>query len=354
MARTVYRAPLDTWPGPSQQGAALSISAMGVTTTVELRHYLDVLKRHRWLIIQGIVLVGLIAGLVSGLQTPVYKAGARVLLRPNDSSESLYPGYGNASLFNDPDRYVSAQEDIIQSEAVAREAAKSLGGTDAETLLSHVSVAQSGTTDVLEISSTDIDPTRARDVANAFAKAYIENRKQFAVGSLKNASDQVQVKLDELQGRIAQLNSQIGDGGIKAGDVLVLMCRGPMGSGMEEIFEITCALRYLDFGKHVTVVTDARFSGVSTGACIGHVTPEALAGGPLGKIREGDLIEVRDGSRNHIGLLETVQRPDRDVPEYLAVDYKAFKGQFVRTPKMADVPYPVQMEPNLVIEFYSR
>ena len=79
---------------------------------------------------------------------------------------------------------------------------------------------------------------------------------------------------------------------IQAGDVLVLMCRGPMGSGMEEIFEITSALRYLEFGKHVAVITDARFSGVSTGACIGHVTPEALAGGPLGKIREGDLIEI--------------------------------------------------------------
>jgi small subunit ribosomal protein S4 len=71
-------------------------------------------------------------------------------------------------------------------------------------------------------------------------------------------------------------------------------------------------------------------------------------------VREGDLIEVREGSRNHIGLLETVQRPERDVPEYLAVDYKAFKGQFVRVPRMADVPYPVQMEPNLVIEYYSR
>jgi putative YjhG/YagF family dehydratase len=84
----------------------------------------------------------------------------------------------------------------------------------------------------------------------------------------------------------------IKGGGIRAGDVLVLMCRGPMGSGMEEIFGITAALRYLDFGKHVAVLTDARFSGVSTGACIGHVTPEALAGGPLGKLREDDLIEV--------------------------------------------------------------
>ena len=79
---------------------------------------------------------------------------------------------------------------------------------------------------------------------------------------------------------------------IQPGDVLVLICRGPMGSGMEEIFEISVALRYLDFGKHVAVITDARFSGVSTGACIGHVTPEALAGGPLGKIQEGDLIEI--------------------------------------------------------------
>jgi dihydroxyacid dehydratase/phosphogluconate dehydratase len=79
---------------------------------------------------------------------------------------------------------------------------------------------------------------------------------------------------------------------LKPGDVLVLMCRGPLGSGMEEIFQITSALRYLDFGKQIAVITDARFSGVSTGACIGHVTPEALAGGPLGKVQEGDLIEI--------------------------------------------------------------
>src|ERR1039457_6976451 len=84
----------------------------------------------------------------------------------------------------------------------------------------------------------------------------------------------------------------IKSGGIAAGDVLVLMCRGPMGSGMEEIYQITSSLKYLAFGKHVAVITDARFSGVSTGACIGHVTPEALAGGPLGKVREGDEIEI--------------------------------------------------------------
>jgi putative YjhG/YagF family dehydratase len=114
-------------------------------------------------------------------------------------------------------------------------------------------------------------------------------------------------------------------GDIHPGDVLVLICRGPKGSGMEETFEITSALRYLDFGKHVAVITDARFSGVSTGACIGHVTPEALSGGPIGKLREGDIVEVRidrvklEGSVNLLvngsaeeGARELARRPMRE------------------------------------------
>jgi putative YjhG/YagF family dehydratase len=94
---------------------------------------------------------------------------------------------------------------------------------------------------------------------------------------------------------------------IRPGDVLVMMCRGPMGSGMEETYQVTSALKHLDFGKHVAVVTDARFSGVSTGACIGHVSPEALAGGPIGKIIDGDVIEIvidrntLEGSVNLVG-----------------------------------------------------
>ena len=72
----------------------------------------------------------------------------------------------------------------------------------------------------------------------------------------------------------------------------MLICRGPMGAGMEETYQLTSALRYLPFGKHVAILTDARFSGVSTGACIGHVSPEALAGGPIGKLRDGDLIQI--------------------------------------------------------------
>jgi xylonate dehydratase len=84
----------------------------------------------------------------------------------------------------------------------------------------------------------------------------------------------------------------IKSGAIQPGDVLVLAGRGPLGAGMEETYQVTSALKHLEFGKHVAVITDARFSGVSTGACIGHVSPEALAGGPIGKLRDGDLIEI--------------------------------------------------------------
>ncbi len=95
---------------------------------------------------------------------------------------------------------------------------------------------------------------------------------------------------------VAAIKGQSINGGaerpIRPGDVLVLIARGPMGSGMEETYQITSALRYLEWGREVAVITDARFSGVSTGACIGHVGPEALAGGPIGKVREGDLIRI--------------------------------------------------------------
>jgi small subunit ribosomal protein S4 len=75
---------------------------------------------------------------------------------------------------------------------------------------------------------------------------------------------------------------------------------------------------------------------------------------PSYAVREGDLVEVREKSKNMAMVLGAVQQPERDVPDYLSVDYKGLKGNFVRTPKLADVPYPVQMEPNLVVEYYSR
>jgi putative YjhG/YagF family dehydratase len=105
---------------------------------------------------------------------------------------------------------------------------------------------------------------------------------------------------------IAALKHQ-GSKTVVPGDVLVLCCRGPMGSGMEETYQVTSALKHLPWGKSIAVLTDARFSGVSTGACIGHITPEALAGGPIGKLVDGDVIEIvidrgaLDGTVNLVG-----------------------------------------------------
>lgn len=84
----------------------------------------------------------------------------------------------------------------------------------------------------------------------------------------------------------------IKQGTIKAGDVLVLTGIGPMGTGMEETYQVTGALKFLPHGKEVALLTDARFSGVSTGACIGHIGPEGLAGGPIGKVLDGDVIRI--------------------------------------------------------------
>ena len=106
---------------------------------------------------------------------------------------------------------------------------------------------------------------------------------------------------------IAAIKKQT-DRTIQAGDIIVLIGCGPLGSGMEETYQLTSALKYLKFGKHITLLTDARFSGVSTGACVGHMGPEALAGGPIGKLRDGDTIEViidrttLDGSINFLGV----------------------------------------------------
>jgi xylonate dehydratase len=114
---------------------------------------------------------------------------------------------------------------------------------------------------------------------------------------------------------IAAIKGQ-GPAPLKAGDVLVLICRGPLGAGMEEIYQITAALKHLSWGKHVAVVTDARFSGVSTGACIGHVGPEALAGGPIGKLQDGDLVRIvvdrnrLEGSVDLVGHGDTVFGPE--------------------------------------------
>src|SRR4029078_7082772 len=105
---------------------------------------------------------------------------------------------------------------------------------------------------------------------------------------------------------IAAIKSQ-SDDRIKPGEVIVLICRGPLGAGMEEVYQITSALKYMPYANSVALITDARFSGVSSGPCIGPVRPEALAGGPVGKVLDGDLIRVTVDTLNLQGSIDLLK-----------------------------------------------
>jgi len=136
---------------------------------------------------------------------------------------------------------------------------------------------------------------------------------------------------------IAAVKGQ-SDRNVEAGDIIVLICRGPMGSGMEETYQITSALKHTPWGNQVSLITDARFSGVSTGACIGHVGPEALAGGPIGKLRDGDWLRITvdrvnlDASVDFLG--------SGDAPESLEDASKELDARPLRTDLAADPNLP--------------
>jgi putative YjhG/YagF family dehydratase len=124
-------------------------------------------------------------------------------------------------------------------------------------------------------------------------------------------------------------------GQIVENDVMVLICCGPAGAGMQEIYQITAALKALPFGKHVAVLTDARFSGVSTGACIGHISPEALAGGALGKLQDGDQIEIVIDRKNLTGTVDFVGIRNGTMSPEVAAQFLAERG-----PRFDLAPHP--------------
>ncbi len=103
----------------------------------------------------------------------------------------------------------------------------------------------------------------------------------------------------------------IKSGSVKAGDIMVLIGIGP-GVGMPETYQITSALKYVKDGHKIALITDGRFSGVSTGACIGHASPEAWADGPIGKVRNGDIIRLHVDSVNLIGTADVINIDERD------------------------------------------
>ena len=136
------------------------------------------------------------------------------------------------------------------------------------------------------IKSTSIDPgvVDADGVYRKIGPARVFTKERDAIAAVKGLSENP----------------------ICAGDVIVLMGCGPMGTGMEETYQLTSALRYLPEGKTIALITDARFSGVSTGACIGHVGPEALAGGPLGRVQDGDMIQIIVDRLNLSGTIDLI------------------------------------------------
>jgi putative YjhG/YagF family dehydratase len=137
---------------------------------------------------------------------------------------------------------------------------------------------------------------------------------------------------------IAALKSQGADR-VEPGTVMVLVCRGPLGAGMEEVYQVTSALKHLDVGKTVTLITDARFSGVSTGACIGHVGPEALAGGPVGRVRDGDRIRVvidTQALEGSIDLVASDGATGKDVPADAELAGRPMRDDLAPDPALPD------------------
>lgn len=143
------------------------------------------------------------------------------------------------------------------------------------------------------VKSTAIDPTTldADGVYRLVGRARVFTTERAAIAAIKSHDENA----------------------IRAGDVLILCCRGPLGAGMEESYQVTAALKYLTDARQVALLTDARFSGVSTGPCIGHISPEALAGGPLGKLRDGDRIRVEIDTRKLHGKIDLVRESSATV-----------------------------------------
>jgi putative YjhG/YagF family dehydratase len=169
------------------------------------------------------------------------------------------------------------------------------------------------------IKSTAIDPSvvDADGVYRKVGPARVFTRERAAIAAIKST----------------------GPDRILPGDIIVLICRGPLGAGMEEIYQVTSALKHLDFGKHVALITDARFSGVSTGACIGHVGPEALAGGPIGKVRDGDILQIIIDCVKLVGTLDLVGEHGTNLGVHAGTAILAsrpFRGDLQPDPSLPD------------------
>lgn len=180
----------------------------------------------------------------------------------------------NLEIWEKSDRRAALKERLLEMDGVdASDVISNPAGARAKGLTSTVcfpmgNIAPQGS--VIKATSIDAKRVDADGTFRHTGRAKVYTSEKDAIAAVKGQSDR----------------------NVVAGDIIVLICRGPMGSGMEETYQITSALKHTPWGNQVSLITDARFSGVSTGACIGHVGPEALAGGPIGKILDGDWIRI--------------------------------------------------------------
>jgi len=199
----------------------------------------------------------------------------------------------NLEIWEKSDRRAALKERLLEMDGVdASDVISDPNGARAKGLTSTVcfpmgNIAPQGS--VIKATSIDAKRVDADGTFRHTGRAKVYTSEKDAIAAVKGQSDR----------------------NVEAGDIIVLICRGPMGSGMEETYQITSALKHTPWGNQVSLITDARFSGVSTGACIGHVGPEALAGGPIGKIVDGDWIQITvdrvnlDASVTFLGSGET-------------------------------------------------
>ena len=199
----------------------------------------------------------------------------------------------NLEIWEKSDRRAALKERLLEMDGVdASDVISDPNGARAKGLTSTVcfpmgNIAPEGS--VIKATSIDAKRVDADGTFRHTGRAKVYTSEKDAIAAVKGQSDR----------------------NVVAGDIIVLICRGPMGSGMEETYQITSALKHTPWGNQVSLITDARFSGVSTGACIGHVGPEALAGGPIGKIVDGDWIQITvdrvnlDASVTFLGSGET-------------------------------------------------
>jgi putative YjhG/YagF family dehydratase len=167
-------------------------------------------------------------------------------------------------------------------------------------IMSPEQARQAGLTSTFVFPTGNLAPEGSVIKATAIDPTLIDAQNRYAIRARARVFTSEQSAIQAVKGQTEHP--------VSPGDVIVLIGSGPMGTGMEETYQITAALKHLPWGKHIPIVTDGRFSGVSTGACIGHVGPEALVGGPLGKVRDGDVIEIvidRDTLAGEINLVGT-------------------------------------------------